>query len=73
MVAGSGGYAASAPREKLKRAPVTRGEFTREIEPIVEFGYLTVTVDTSVATPELTIAFRSADGRETHDEVSVSL
>jgi hypothetical protein len=73
VVAGSGGYAASAPREKLKRAPVTRGEFTREIEPIVEFGYLTVTVDTSVATPELTIAFRSADGKETHDEVSVSL
>ncbi|HTR73085.1 MAG TPA: metallophosphoesterase [Solirubrobacteraceae bacterium] len=69
VVAGSGGYAATPPRTKPKKIPLPVGEFTLEIEPVVEFGYLTVTVDTTVAKPTLTIAFRSVDGARTHDEM----
>lgn len=73
VVSGSGGFSATRPAEKLEPAPVTKGEYTREIEPIVEFGYLTVTVDTTANAPDLTIAFRSSDGKQTHDEVNVKL
>jgi hypothetical protein len=73
VVSGSGGFSATRPAERLAPAPVTKGDYTREIDPIVEFGYLTVTVDTSARSSRLTIAFRSADGKQTHDEVSVKL
>jgi len=43
------------------------------IEPMVKFGYLTVTVDTTAQVSTLTIAFRSCDGSEVHDEVTVKL
>ena len=59
-------------RETSKKRE-TLGEFTREIKPIVEFGYLTLTVDTTAKPPALTIAFRSTDGKQTHDEVTVAL
>ncbi|HEX2712408.1 MAG TPA: metallophosphoesterase, partial [Candidatus Acidoferrales bacterium] len=45
VVCGAGGYAATAPQQKLSRVPITFGDHTLEIAPIVEFGYLTVTCD----------------------------
>ena len=73
VVSGSGGFAATTPQHGLPKAPVKKGEYTLELDPIVEFGYLTVTVDLSGRSKMLTIAFRSSDGRNTHDEVKVNL
>jgi hypothetical protein len=68
IVSGSGGFAATSPKAKLEKPPVTFGEYTREKEPIVHFGYLLVSVDASQRPATLTIAFRSCDGSETHDQ-----
>jgi hypothetical protein len=73
VVSGSGGFAATRPQHGLPKAPVTKGEYTLELDPIVEFGYLTITVDLSGRSKTLTIAFRSSDGRDTHDSVTVRL
>jgi Calcineurin-like phosphoesterase len=73
VVSGSGGFATTQPQHGLPKAPVTKGEYTLELDPIVEFGYLTVTVDLSGASKTLTIAFQSSDGKHTHDSVSVNL
>jgi len=45
IVAGSGGFAATPPQQALGKAPITVGDHTLEIDPIVKFGYLTVTCD----------------------------
>jgi hypothetical protein len=73
VVSGSGGFAATPPIGGLPHAPITRGEYTLVKEPIVEFGYLTVTVDMSGATPTLTIAFNDRTHTTTHDQVTVDL
>jgi hypothetical protein len=73
IVSGSGGFAATRPQGGLPAAPLTKGEYTLEIQPIVEFGYLNVTVDLSGRTKKLTIAFQSRDGQKQHDKVSVNL
>ena len=53
-------------------APVTVGEYTLERDPIVEFGYLTVTVSMSTR-PTLKIAFNDRTNKLTHDSVTVHL
>jgi Calcineurin-like phosphoesterase len=73
VVSGSGGFAATPPQHGLPKAPATKGEYTLELDPIVEFGYLTITVDLSGRSKTLTIAFRSTDGKTTHDSVTVRL
>jgi hypothetical protein len=73
IVAGSGGFSATPPQGGLPNAPVSEGEYTLEIDPIVEFGYLTVTVDMSGAEPTLGIVFNSRDGQTAHDSVNVAL
>jgi kumamolisin len=73
IVAGSGGFSATAPQAGLPPAPVTVGEYTLEIDPIVAFGYLTVTVDMSGSEPTLGVAFKSTDGATEHDSVTVAL
>jgi hypothetical protein len=45
VVAGSGGFAITPPQAKLGPAPITVGDHTLEVDPIVKFGYLTVTCD----------------------------
>jgi hypothetical protein len=72
VVAGSGGFSATPPQGNLPPAPVTVGEYTLEIDPIVEFGYLTVTVDLSAA-PRLTIRFNDRTRTTVHDSVTVDL
>jgi hypothetical protein len=72
VVAGSGGFAATPPHGHAT-AGTTQGEYTLVTAPIVDFGYLTVTVDMSGSTKKLTIAFRSPGRPDEHDSVAVSL
>ena len=72
VVAGSGGFAATKPKSGLPPAPVIVGEYTLERDPIVEFGYLTVTVSMS-SRPTLKIAFNDRANTLTHDSVTVHL
>jgi Calcineurin-like phosphoesterase len=73
VVSGSGGYAATPPVDGLPDTPVTVGEYTLEQKPIVEFGYLTITVEMSTPTSTLTIAFNGTSGTIEHDSVQVDL
>jgi hypothetical protein len=45
LVSGSGGFAASPPQENVGPAPITVGSDTMEIDPIIKFGYLTISCD----------------------------
>jgi hypothetical protein len=73
VVAGSGGFAATAPRGGLPPAPVTVGEYTLVRDPIVEFGFLTVTVDMTGRDHHLTITFNDRTNTRTHDTVRLNL
>jgi hypothetical protein len=62
IVAGSGGFAATPPQTKLGPAPITIDDYTLEVDPIVKFGYLTITCDAKtlcisfkVPTPNATV------------------
>jgi hypothetical protein len=70
IVAGSGGYAATAGK-RLPPAPITTGDYTLEISPIVDFGYLSVETDAQT----ITLTFKTADGGPVtvRDSVSVDL
>ncbi|HZP59103.1 MAG TPA: metallophosphoesterase [Opitutaceae bacterium] len=72
IVAGSGGFSATPPQQKIKPAPVTVGDYTMEVDPIVKFGYLFITCDAKT----LNVTFRSPAGNGTVaklDEVTVNL
>ncbi len=74
VVCGSGGYNAKAnPMEKTPKAPFTQGDVTLEIDPVIEYGYLTVTVDMTSAAKKLTIAFNSPKLGKNRDSVTVDL
>jgi hypothetical protein len=70
-VAGCGGFAATAPKQLPQRAPITSGDHTLEIDPIVDFGYLTVETDAKT----ITVTFKTADGHgvNTRDTCSLDL
>ncbi len=70
MVAGSGGFSETRPRTKVK-AGTTQGEYTLVADPIVHFGYLTVTVDMNVN--RLTIDYRPSDPNVKGESVAVDL
>jgi Calcineurin-like phosphoesterase len=70
VVAGAGGFSETAPRTEVK-APVTQGEYTLVADPIVAFGYLTVTVD--MKANRLTIGYRPSDEKVKGDTVAVDL
>jgi len=70
VVAGAGGFSATHPRTEVK-APLTQGEYTLVAEPIVAFGYLTVTVD--MKAKQLTIGYRPSDEKVKGDSVTVDL
>ncbi len=71
IVSGSGGYAATPPQTAAPKAPYTIGDTTLEVDPIVEFGYLTITTDART----LTVTFKTAaQGAVTvRDSVTVNL
>lgn len=69
IVSGSGGFSDTPPKEGVPSAPVTVGDHTLEKNPVIDFGYLTVTTDAKT----LSIAFRSPNPKVDPDEVSVDL
>jgi hypothetical protein len=73
VVCGSGGFSATKPASQTPPAPHTVGECTLEINPLIEFGYLTVTVDMSSATKQLIIAFHAPKQGHNVDQVAVDL
>jgi hypothetical protein len=73
LVAGSGGFSATPPIGGLPNTPITIGEYTLVKEPIVEFGYLTITLDFSTTNPTVTIDFNDCSNTATHDSVTLNL
>jgi len=71
VVAGSGGFAATPPVGGLPNAPIKIGNYTLVVNPIVEFGYLTITTDAKT----LTITFKTAIQKQVmqRDSVTVDL
>ena len=69
IVSGSGGFAATPPVGGLPKAPVTVGDHTLVIDPIVEFGYLTITTDAKT----LTITFKTSVEHQVAQRDSVTL
>ena len=60
IVAGSGGHLAHAPRTSVPPVGAAIGNYTMEVEPIFELGYLTLVVDlSSKSKPTLTGTFHS--------------
>jgi hypothetical protein len=56
IVSGSGGYAATPPQTAPPPAGTVIGDHKLEVDPIVQFGYLTVTTDAKT----LTVTFKTA-------------
>ena len=56
IVSGSGGFAATPPQEAAPPAGTVIGDHTLEIDPIIQFGYLTLTTDAKT----LTATFKTA-------------
>src|SRR5580700_3123411 len=72
LTAGSGGFAATPPQSTVGKAPITVGNDTLVVDPIVKFGYLTVTCDGKT----LCVSFKSPapnGGLATLDSVCVDL
>jgi len=69
IVAGSGGFAATQPQTTLGNAPITVGDHTLEINPLVDFGYLTISTDGKT----LTASFRSPTGNGVQELDSVTV
>ena len=70
VVSGSGGFAATRPQGGAPPVPWTKEEYTLVNDPIVDFGYLTVTVDASGDPQTLAIGFQSPTA---DDSVTVNL
>jgi hypothetical protein len=69
VVAGAGGFSETPPRTKVPKG-TTEGEYTLAVDPIVHFGYLTVTVEKA---KRLTVAYRPSDQKIAGDSVVVDL
>jgi hypothetical protein len=70
VVAGAGGFSETSPRTKVAKG-ATNGTYTLDIDPIVHFGYLTVSVDMKAKT--LSIGYRPSDPEVEGDSVTVDL
>jgi hypothetical protein len=73
VVSGSGGFAKTPPKGGIPKGKITKGEYTLEVDPIIDFGYLTVTVDLSGASGRVRIAFHDRSSVHVHDSVRVDL
>lgn len=69
IVSGSGGFAATTPRQQLPAVCQMVGDHRLELDPIIDFGYLTVTTDAKT----LTVVFKTSDNTGVHQRDSVSL
>jgi hypothetical protein len=56
IVAGSGGFAATPPQQAAPPAGTVVGDHKLEVDPIIQFGYLTITTDAKT----LTVTFKTA-------------
>jgi hypothetical protein len=75
VVSGSGGFAATKPLTNIV-APYVEGNVTLVHGPVIQFGYLTVTVDLTGPVGALTVAFTLVDGsgkRRVEDHLTVAL
>ncbi|MBV8438133.1 MAG: metallophosphoesterase [Silvibacterium sp.] len=72
VVAGSGGYAATPPQQAAPPAGTVIGDHKLEVDPIIEFGYLTLTTDAKSLTMSFKTAPRGGTGTEL-DSVTVNL
>jgi 3',5'-cyclic AMP phosphodiesterase CpdA len=72
LIAGSGGYGLGKVKRGLKY-PVKWGGFEIKDKPIIDYGYLELTVDMTVAPPKLTIAFRRPAAPKAGDMLEVEL
>jgi hypothetical protein len=68
VVCGSGGYAATSPSVAAPPVGTTIGDVTIAVAPLVEFGFLSLTVDMSTSRPTLTIEFRTP-GRDANNHI----
>ncbi len=74
IVSGSGGFSATPPQTAAPPAGTTVGNFTLVTPPLIDFGYLTLTVDmTNSQAGILTISYKSPKSPAAHDSVTVSL
>ncbi|SRR5579864_2468456 len=72
IVSGSGGFAATHPLQTAPPAGTVIGDHTLEVDPIVQFGYLTLTTDAKTLTISFKNAPRGAQGKEM-DSVTLDL
>jgi len=72
VTSGCGGYAATTSKQKTKKG-TQDGPYTLETPPIVEFGYLTVTIEINGLIKNLTIDFKSTMGTKQTDTVTIDL
>jgi hypothetical protein len=70
VVAGAGGFSETRPRTPVSKG-ATNGVYTLDADPIVSFGYLTVTVD--MKANRLTIGYRPSDQKVKGESVAVDL
>jgi hypothetical protein len=73
FVCGTGGYGLSKPPQQTPKTPFTLGDYTLEVSPVFEFGYLTITIDMASMAKEMTIAFHSPKLGRNVDEVTLDL
>ncbi len=66
-MAGSGGHNVTKPKPNAAEATLPEG-YAVAVEPILEYGYLTLTVDMSGASPTLTVAFKPTRGKSAKDD-----
>ena len=52
---------------------MTKGDYTLELDPIVEFGYLTVTVDMTGRDHHLAVEFNDRTNTHIHDSTRLNL
>lgn len=73
-VSGSGGHLLRPPRSDLPKVGQYIGQYKMEVEPISEFGYLTLVVDLSdSSSPVIKGSFHSVAAAPTADTFTLNL
>jgi kumamolisin len=67
IVAGSGGHNVTKPKSNAAEATLPEG-YAVAVEPLLDYGYLTLTVDMSGSSPTLTVAFKPTRGKSAKDD-----